>query len=243
MLRTTWLLIADGCWQGEGFRARERFCRPQCGGVSRLLVRQPRAFGELHAGKGCGEGGVFGAARIDADVDFIGALEKVRNAHLPEVRAVFRAFHAEIALAAAEPVVHAALCGRNVGGGPVGIAVIGDDAAQTLEAFVLVLDGGFQPVVAVLVDQHATLIETPLAVECRLHDERKEGLAGFDEQRVGIVVLKTVIGALPVIGMRLGDDADFVRPDVGLFGRVDPEKGGGGELHGADLGCCWLGSV
>lgn len=155
----------------------------------------------------------------------------MRNAHLAEVDAVFGAFHAEIALPAAEPVVHAALRGGYVGGCPVGIALMGDDTAQTLKVLVLVFDGGFQPVVTVLVDDHPALVEASLAVEGRLHDEREEGIADFRQQRMAVVIAKAVIGTLPEIGVRFGDDADFIRRDVGLPGRVEPEKCGGIEAH------------
>ncbi len=134
-------------------------------------MRLPGAFGEPEVCEGSREGRGFGAARIHAHIDLVRPLEKMGDAHLAKVDTVLRAFHAEVALPAAEPVVHAALGGRNVGGGPVGIAMIGDDTAQALKALILVLDGRFQPVVAVLVDQHAALIETSLAVEGRSYDE------------------------------------------------------------------------
>ena len=117
------------------------------------------------------------------------------------------------------------------------MAIIGDDTAQTLKALVLVLDGGFQPVVTVLVDDHPALVEAPLAVEGGLHDEREEGVTDFRQQRMAIVIAEAVIGALPEIGVRFGDDADFICRDVGLPGRVEPDKRGGVEVHEGFCGC------
>ena len=53
--------------------------------IRRLTVmRFPHAFGDVHIGKHCPEGGGFGAAGINAEADFSRAFPHVAYAHLRE---------------------------------------------------------------------------------------------------------------------------------------------------------------
>lgn len=117
--------------------------------------------------------------------------------------AVAAAFYAVIALPAAQPVPHFFHIGGNVGGGPIGIPVVCHDAAQSLEAFVFIFDGSFQPVFAVQINGHTALVEAVFAFELRFHREREIGLLRSDLKHGGIVILKSVVGTLPEIGVGL----------------------------------------
>ena len=139
-------------------------------------MRLPLALGNFGIAEHGAERGILRTAGIDAKQDFTAPVPQMADAELRKMDAVAAAFHAVITLPAAQPVPHFFHIGGNVGGGPIGIPVVCHDAAQSLEAFVFIFDGSFQPVFAVQINGHAALVEMVFAFELRFHRERKIGL-------------------------------------------------------------------
>ena len=183
------------------------------------VVWEPFAFGQLHIGKGCPERRILGAASIDAKANASAALPHMAHTHLLENNTVLRAFDQIIVLAAAESIPHGPDARIDLGGCPVGIAVVGYHAAQVLEAIVFIFDRGLEPVVAVKIHDNAALVKPALTIELCFDGKRKEFLLCFHLQHGGIVVSEMVLGSLPQICMWLGDDFnDTVR--YGIIGRL-----------------------
>lgn len=163
----------------------------------------PLALGDFGIAEHGAEGGILRAAGVNAEQDFTALVPQMADAELRKMDAVATAFHAVITLLAAQPVPHFFHIGGNVGGGPIGIPVVCHDAAQSLEAFVFIFDGSFQPVFTVQINGHTALVEAVFAFELRFHRERKIGLLRSDLKHGGIVILKSVVGTLPEIGVGL----------------------------------------
>ena len=108
---------------------------------SLTVVCRPPAFGKLHVGEYCPERGIFRAAGIDAETNFILCVKEMADAHLMKDTPVFRTFDAEVVFSAAQTVPHGLYSCGNFGGGPVGISSIRDDAAEMLKKLVFILDG------------------------------------------------------------------------------------------------------
>ena len=183
------------------------------------VVRLPHALGNLHVGEDGGERRLLGGARIDAEADLLGCCRHVADAHLTEVHAIGGALDAVVVLAAGETVPH----GLHIGGDgrrrPVGIAVVGDDAAQVLELVVLIFDGPLQPVLAVEVHHDTALVEAVVALrEIGLHHEAEELLARLHLKHGRIVVLEVIVRALPQVGVRGGGDEE------GVASRLKPSR-------------------
>ena len=131
-------------------------------------------------------------------------------AHLLKKHSVERAFYAIIRSASAQSVPNRVYFRVDVGRSPIRIAVVRYDAAQALELGIFMLYGRFKPIVAVEIDYYSALIETAFTVEFGFNGERKIFLIRFDLQYRRVIVAKTVIRALPKIGMRFGYDSDLI---------------------------------
>ena len=91
--------------------------------------------------------------------------------------------------------------------------MIGDNAAKMLELLIFVFNGGFQPVIAVQIQNHAALIEPMLAFKGGFYGEGEILFLGGHLQNRGIVVSEMVISPLPEIRMGRGDDLDGIISD------------------------------
>ena len=69
------------------------------------------------------------------------------------------------------------------------------------------LDGGFDPVLAVQIDGQTTLVKERAVTERCARGKGEIGVA-FQEQRMGIVVAEAVERALPPVGARVGGNDD-----------------------------------
>ena len=185
-------------------------------------MRLPLAFAEGKASKNGAEGGVLRAARIDAKGNFSRGGRHMADAHLAEPDAVCRTFDAKVVLAAAEAVPHAPDGCVDGGRRPVRVAVYGHDASQMLEMFVLVFDGGFQPVFAVDVQSDAALVKAPFALKLRLDGKGKKFFCGTHLQDGSTVIAEVVVGPLPQVGVRCRHDLDLVFAYGKNFRRARP---------------------
>lgn len=86
-----------------------------------------------------------------------------------------------------------------------------------LEALVLILHRGLQPVLRIQIHHDPALVETMMALrKVGLHDEGEEALRRLHLQHRGVVVSEMIVGPLPEIGMRVGRDRDPFRLDAEL---------------------------
>ena len=131
----------------------------------------PLAFRHRHICEGGLKRGVLRAAGVNTEADRPRALQQMANPHLAELHTVCGALYAVIVLPAAEPVPHGLDGSVNSRSSPIGVAVIGNDAAQVLEMFVFVLNRGFQSVFTVQIQNDTALVKTALALEFCFHSE------------------------------------------------------------------------
>lgn len=131
------------------------------GGLAVMCL--PLAIRQFHMGEDCAERRIFRTAGVDTELNLTFGFMQVADAHLVELYAIRGTFYAKIILSAAQSIPHGFYLGRDLGGGPIRPTVIGDHAAQMLKLFVLVFDGTFQPVFAVQIQNHATLVKTVVA--------------------------------------------------------------------------------
>ena len=163
----------------------------------------PHALGDLHVGKDRRKGGFFRGAGVDAEADDVGPRIHVADAHLAEVDPVGRALDAVVVGPSGEAVPHRFDIGRNGRRGPVGIAVVGGDAAQVLERLVLEFHGALEPIVAVQVHDDAALVKALVALgEIGFHDEAEVLLLRLDLEDRGVVVAEMIVGPLPEVRVR-----------------------------------------
>ena len=180
-------------------------------------MRLPCAFGDLHVGEDSSERGVLGRAGVDSETYLVRRGAHVADAHLTELDAVMGALDAEVVRSSREAVPHRLHVGRNRRRRPVGVSVVRHDAAEVLEAVVLVLHGRFQPVLAVKIHDDAALVEAMMTLgEVRLYDEAKVLLPGAHLQDRRVVVAEMVVRALPEVGARSG----FYRDRAVLDGKA-----------------------
>ena len=157
------------------------------------------------------KGGVFRRTGVDAESDRAGAFMQMADAHLMEDRAVGRMLNAVIIFAAAEPVPHGFHGGGNDRRRPVGIAAVGDNAAQMLQLRIFVFNRGFEPVFAVQIDDDAALVEAMLTFrKIRFHRKAEIRLGCFHLKDGGIVIAEMVVCALPQVCVRRCDDVHAV---------------------------------
>ena len=109
--------------------------------------------------------------------------------------------------------------------------MVGDHAAQMLEALIFVLDGTLEPVFAVQVHDHAALVEAVLALKFRFYQEGEEFFVGLHLEHRGVVVSEMVIGPLPQIRMGLGYDLHLVIRDREVFRFPGPPEIMNGKAH------------
>ena len=186
------------------------------------VVGEPLAFAYFHICKDCLEGGIFRAAGVDAELDFTSGLVHVADAHLLELDAIFGTLDAEIVFAAAKAVPHGLDICADFCGGPVRVTHVGDHAAQVLKTFVLVLDGGLEPIFAIKVYHHSALVETVLAMKLRLYGKGKELVCSADLQDRGVIISEMIVGPLPKIRVGRRDDFDFMVIDFKIGGLPGP---------------------
>src|SRR5699024_9930587 len=121
--------------------------------------------------------------------------------------------------------------------------VIGHNAAKMLETLIFILDGAFQPVFAIQIDNYAALVKAMMAFgEFCFDGKGKEFLLCAHLQHRSVVVAKMVIGSLPQIGMRPGDDLDPILGDHAALGLSCPLQPADIKFHdGIPPGVsCWL---
>ena len=185
---------------------------------SLAIVGQPLAFRHFHVGEDGSEGRGLRATGVDTKANFPRCLMEMAHTHLPEGDPILRAFDTEILLSPAQAVPHGGDAGGNFGGGPVGIAVVGDHAAQVLKTLMFVLNGTFQPVLGVQIHHHAALVKAVGAFgKFGFHHKGEEGLVRSHLQHRGVVVAEVVVGSLPQIGVGQGDDLNAVLGDHSVF--------------------------
>ena len=148
-----------------------------------------------------------------------------------EVLSVLGVLDAEVVPPAAEAEPGGFDGGVHIHRSPVGIAVVGDHAAQTLDPVVLVLDGRLEPVVAVQVHDDAALVKADPGIKLRPYHEGKELLLSTQLQDGGIVVPEVIIGPLPQVGAGFGHHGDSVFPQFVLLRRSGPLHGPRIDLH------------
>ena len=166
------------------------------------VVGLPHALGDLHVREPGGEGRLLRGAGIDAERNLVSAGIHVADTHLAEVDAVAGALDAIVVIPAGEAVPHGLDVSRDGRSRPVGIAVVGGDAAQVLEFLVLIFDRALQPVVAVEVHHDTALVEPVMALgEVGLDHETEEFLPGLHLEDRSIVVAEMIVGPLPKVGM------------------------------------------
>jgi len=204
------------------------------------VVRKPSALGHGHVCERRLEGGILRAAGVYAEADRAFAVGHMTHAHLLENLAVFGAFDAVVVLAAAEAIPHGLDVRRDFGGRPVGIAVVGDDAAQMLEALIFVFDRALEPVFAVQIHHDAALVETVLAFEGGLHGEGEVWFVRFRLQHGRVVVAEVIIRPLPQVGVRLGDDFDAVFRNGKALRLAGPDKRIHIKLHVESSGSLFI---
>lgn len=212
-LRQMSLPLFNGC-------PAENFCDMSDSFVwSLTVVRRPPAFGKFHVGEYCAERGIFRAAGIDAETNFILGVKEMTDAHLMKDIPIFRAFDAEVVFSAAQTVPHGLYGCGNFGGGPVGISSIRDNAAEMLKNLVFILDGSLQPVFAVQVQHDAALIKAMLAPgKISFYHEGKELFFCGHLQDRRIVIAEMIIGPLPQIRMRFRRYFDAILRDLTVPG-------------------------
>ena len=152
-------------------------------------MRLPLTFQKRHVREHGLKGGVLRGAGVDAEPDSAIPLAHMADAHLAKAHAVDGIFDAVVVFAAAEAVPHRLDGGVQGGCGPVGVSVIGHDAAQMLVAFVFIFNGSLQPVFAVQVHDDAALVK-PMAAfgEIGFHHEAEILLVRLHLERRGVVV-------------------------------------------------------
>ena len=163
------------------------------------------ALRHCHIGEDCLEGGILRAASIDAETDLAAAMPHMANPHLREMLPIGGTLDA-IVILPTEAIPHRLDGSVNGGSGPVGVAVVGHHTAKVLKFFVLVLDGSLQPVLAVQIHDHTALIETVVTFKLRPDKKGKVFLFRLHLEYRRIVVAEVIIGSLPQIGMRPGND-------------------------------------
>ena len=163
----------------------------------------PHTLGNLHVREYSREGGFFRGAGVDAEADGIGTRIHVADAHLAEVDTVGGALDAVVVGPSGEAVPHGFDVGRNGRRGPVGITVVGRDAAQVLEFLVLEFHGTLEPIVAVQVHDDAALVKALVALgEIGFHDEAEVLFLRLDLEDRGVVVAEMIVGPLPEVRVR-----------------------------------------
>ena len=140
------------------------------------------------------------------------------DAHLAEVDPVGGALDAVVIGPAGETVPHSLHIGRDCGGGPIGVAIIGGYASQVLELLVFKLHRTLEPVVAVQIHHHAALIEALVALgEVGLHHETEVMFPSFHLEFRSIIVTEMVVRALLKVRVRgRGDCNDTILYFEGL---------------------------
>lgn len=123
------------------------------------VVGLPEAVGQGHVGKDRAEGGILGTAGVDAESDLTPTLPHMCHAHLPKGHAVIGAFDQIVILTAAEAIPHRAYRSGDLGGCPIGIAVIGHHTAEMLYPFVFIFHRCLEPVFAVKIHDDAARIK------------------------------------------------------------------------------------
>ena len=186
---------------------------------------QPEALAEGEVREDGLEGRFLGRAGIDAEADLSASLCQVGDTHLFVRDAILGALDAEVVLATAETIPHFLDGGRDAGRRPVGKAVVGDDASEMLEFAVLELDGSLNPVVAIEVEDHATLVETMMGIlEGCLDGEGKELFLRLHLKARGVVVSEMIVGSLPKVRMGLGEDLQSSILELPALGFPDPRE-------------------
>ena len=186
----------------------------------------PLALGNLHVRENGREGGFFRGTGVYAEADG-GPRIHMADAHLAEMGPVGGALDAVVVGPSGEAVPHRFDIGRNGRRGPVGITVVGGDAAQVLEFLVLEFHGTLEPIVAVQVHHDAALVEALVALgEIGFHDKAEILLLCLDLEYRGIVIAEMVVGPLPEVRVRGRGDRQrlAVNGEGGRF--AGPLKGG-----------------
>ena len=127
-------------------------------------MRLPLAGPQVEIAEQGSETGVLRRTGINAEADAPAALQQMADPHLGKVLPILGALDTIIVLPAAQTVPHGFYRRVDGRGGPVGIAMISHYAAQVLVSFVFIFHGGFEPVLAVQIERHATLVEPVMAL-------------------------------------------------------------------------------
>ena len=166
----------------------------------------PCTLGQLHLCENSLERGFLWRTGIDAEAYLPCTLMQVAYTHLGEAFSIGGALYAVIIFAARKPIPHGLYLCRNGCSGPVGITVVGYHASQVLILLIFILYAPFQPVVAVQIEHYAALVKPLMAVrKVSLHYEAEKLLFGLHLEYGSIVVAEMIVGALPEVGLRLGD--------------------------------------
>lgn len=130
---------------------------------------RPFAFAYFHFAEARPEGGSLRTAGVDAEAYPVGSVEHMTDAHLSEAYSVKGILYAEVILSAAETKPNAFYRGVNIHSGPVGITLVSDHTAETLEQLIFILNGGLEPVITVKIHDNTALVKTLLAFKFGLN--------------------------------------------------------------------------
>ena len=89
--------------------------------------------------------------------------------------------------------------------------MVGDHASQMLEDFVFVFYRALQPVLTVQIENDPALVKAVMAVlKFRLYNKGKIFVTCFHLQDRSVIIAEMIIGPLPQIRVRFGDNLDPV---------------------------------
>ena len=137
------------------------------------VMCEPFAFCYFHISEGCFEGWIFRAASIDTEGDFTTTLIKMTDSHLREFFAVGWALDAIVILTAAQAIPHLFDVGGDFCSCPIGVAIVGYNAAKSLYLLVFIFNRCFQPTITIMIQNDSALIISCFCFKCSFYNKGK----------------------------------------------------------------------
>ena len=145
----------------------------------------------------------------------------MKNPHLFVFHSIQRVFNIKILPPPWESVIYLLNRNGDVVSRPVRKSKIGHYTSQSLDGLVLELSAKFTPILAILVENDTTLIIQLAVFKSSLYFKSKViGQLGIQDR--GFVILESIVGPLPVVGVRLSRYLNEVFLYAVFFGLVQP---------------------